>query len=96
MRQLTAHEFAEMANLIVKGEFDEIERIDREKDGSALRCWIAAVAVKAANAGDMDALDKLLNRLVGKVKDHVEHSGTAPAQVVRLYLPPNGREAKDP
>jgi hypothetical protein len=89
MRQLTAEEFAEIANLIIKGSIEELRAIAKDDSQSALRVMIAAVAVKTIQKGDMNALDTLLNRLVGKVKEHVEHTNSD-VQVI-LTMPDNGR-----
>ena len=95
MRQLTAEEFAEIANLIIKGSIEELRAISKDESQSALRVMIAAVAVKTISKGDMDALDKLLNRLVGKVKDHVQVTGMNGGPQVILTMPLNGSEAPE-
>lgn len=76
MRQLTAQEFAEIANLIVKGSIEELRKIVKDESQSAIKVMVAATAVKIISKGDMHSLDILLNRLVGKVKDQIEHSGS--------------------
>lgn len=87
MRQLTAEEFADIANLIVKGSIEELRAIAKDESQTALRVMIASVAVRIISKGDMDNLDKLLNRLVGKVKDVVQVSNIDGPQVV-VMLPP--------
>ena len=96
MRQLTSEEFREIANLIVKGEIAELKEIAKDDTQSALRVMIAAVAVKIIQKGDMGSLDILLNRLVGKVKDQIEHTGGDGGPVVVLTMPANGSEAVEP
>lgn len=93
MRQLTAEEFAEIANLIVKGSIEELRAIAKDESQSALKVMIASVAVKTISRGDMNALDTLLNRLVGKVKDRVEVTGANGGPQVILTMPENGSEA---
>ncbi len=93
MRQLTAEEFAEIANLIIKGSIEELRAIARDDSQSALRVMIAAVAVKTISKGDMHALDILLNRLVGRVKEQVEISGKDGGPQVIAYIPDNGKTA---
>ena len=73
MRLLTAEEFAEIANLIIKGSIDELRKIAKDDNQTALKVMLSAVAVKIISKGDMNALDTLLNRLVGKVKETVHH-----------------------
>ena len=83
MRQLTASDFAEIADLIVKGNLAQLQRIGKDPSSSALKVLISAIVIKAIQKGDMGALDTLLNRLVGKVKEKIEISGAdgAPLQV---------------
>ena len=95
MRQLTAEEFAEIANLIIKGSIDELKAIAKDSKQTALRVMIASVAVKVIHKGDMGALDTLLNRLVGKVKERVEVTGANGAPQVIAYIPDNGKAAKE-
>lgn len=92
MRQLTAEEFAEIANLIIKGSIAELRAIAKDEKQSALRVMIAAVAVKTIQKGDMVALDVLLNRMVGKVKEQLQLT-TEGTVSVNLTMPANGREA---
>lgn len=94
MRQLTAIEFAEIANLIIKGSIRELRAIAQDDSLPAIKVMIAATAVKIIARGDMHALDILLNRLVGKVKDQVEHTGNSLAAQVILTMPSNGSEVK--
>ncbi len=55
---------------------------------------IASVAVRIIQGGDMHALDILLNRLVGKVKDEVMQQMEIRTPQVIVTLPDNGRSAK--
>ena len=75
IRSITNEELLSMVNLLVNGTFQELEEVEQDPNTPALQSWIAAVIVKGKKRGDMQALDTLLNRLVGKVKDRVEVSG---------------------
>lgn len=102
LRHLTAAQMAEIGNMIVCGDFDGLKRIGESiKIGSpdhnrytALQIMVASCAAKIIQKGDMYMLDVLLNRLIGKVKDQVVHSGipAAAAPQVIITLPSNGRE----
>ncbi len=93
IKLLTKQYFKEIGSLIVLGNIDELERIAQDRKQPVIKVMIAAVAVKAMSKGDMVAIDMLLNRLIGKVKEEVELSGQVNT-IVRLRLPANGREAK--
>jgi len=94
MRMLTAQSFAEMANLIVRGNIADLQAVINDKDAEVLKKVIATTVVNMMKKGDINALDTLLNRLVGKVKDKVEVNNTGGPQVI-ITLPSNGREVTD-
>lgn len=95
IKMLTQKELAEIGNLVIKNNLDALKAIAKDKNATVIKVMLAAVAVKVIEKGDMHALDILLNRLVGKVKEQVEHLGNVAPQVV-VTLPSNGREVKNP
>lgn len=95
MKKLTKQELEDVASMIIKGSIADLEILMKNKQTTVLKAMIAGVAIKTIKSGDSSALNALLDRLVGKVKDHLHHSGsTGPAPTVILKLPSNGREAK--
>lgn len=96
VKLLTKQELVQVANIILRKDLAAIKEYSKTPGVSVLQLMVASVAAKIIREGNMDALDKLLNRLIGKVKDEVEHSGsiTNPAQVI-VTMPGNGREAKE-
>lgn len=96
IKRLTNKELAEVANIVIKGDVDELRAIVANPKSTVLAVMMGAVAIKIIEKGDMHSLDILLNRLLGRVKENVKINGNleinnAP-QVVRLRLPDNGRE----
>lgn len=94
LKNLTKKELVDVANIIIKGNTDELLGLKDDPDASVLQVMIASIAVRVIKKGDMAALDILLNRLIGKVKDEVEHSGSMNLPQVVVKLPSNGKEAK--
>jgi hypothetical protein len=94
IRQLTAGELAEIANIIVKGNRDQLEQVANSNESSVLQVMVAKIASNIIMRGDMASLDILLNRLVGKVKEKVELTGANGGPQIIVSLPSNGREAK--
>lgn len=95
LRKLTADELEQVISLVVHGKLDELQAIARDKDANVLKIWIASIAVKAIQKGDPTALNALLDRVIGKVKDRVHFSGNAnPESNVQIVvsLPKNGSE----
>jgi hypothetical protein len=96
IRNLTKKELVDIGNLIIKGDLPALKKLaNAKKDVPGLTMWIASVCVKGIERGDVAALDILLNRLVGKVKDETLMTAeiSAAPQII-VTLPSNGREAK--
>jgi hypothetical protein len=100
IRGLTAREIVEVGSTLLNGNVTDLVKITGDKktppdpNASALKVWIARVAVKGITRGDGSALDLLLNRIVGKVPNAVEVSGKDGGPV-RQYmdLSPEARAA---
>lgn len=88
---LNADEFIKVSNLVLRKSLRQLQATSKNPDKPVLEMMIAGVCAKVITNGDMSKLDLLLNRLIGKVKDQVEHSGNNPVQV-NITLPSNGRE----
>lgn len=88
IKRMTAVEVAEMGSLVLKNDIDSLKKIAKEPGASVLKVMIAAVAVKVIEKGDAHALDILLNRLVGKVKENIEISSIT----TTVQLTPEERE----
>lgn len=76
IKNLTEEELVEIGSLVVKGNIDDLKRIKDDPNTTVLKAMIAAVAIKTIAKGDGQALEVLLNRLIGKVKDKVEVTST--------------------
>lgn len=97
IKNLTKQEMVDIGNLVVKSDMDGLRRVKDNPKATVLQVMIASVAIKIISKGDMSALDVLLNRLIGKVKDEVIHSGNVETNAPQIVvtLPSNGKEAKD-
>lgn len=95
LRKLTKAEVVELASLILKGNRKALTELNSEKNQQAtiFQAMLAKVALRIMATGDMDALDKLLNRLIGKVKEEVEVSGEGLRPVI-MKFEDNGRHVK--
>lgn len=95
LKKLTKESLEDVANLVIERKIKELRALVKSKTEPVLKVWIASIAMKAIDKGDMDSLDKLLNRLIGKVRDETHHTGDLPnAPQVIITLPSNGREIK--
>ena len=93
LRELTKAELLEVGSLIVKSNHSVIDQIKKSPNASTLHKMIAAVADSVIKDKNVQAFSVLMDRLVGKVKEQVEHSGSIEGmpQVI-ITLPSNGRE----
>lgn len=97
LKTLTKKELVDVTNVLIKGDMDGLKRIKNDPKSPALLATIASVIVKMHATGDMDALDKLLSRIIGKVRDEVHHGGSiggTHGSTVIVTLPSNGREVR--
>ena len=92
IKGLSREALVKMADLVLTGNLADIQRIPKQKDAPVLLMMLASVCVRIIEKGDMSAFQELLNRLIGKVKEEVKHTGTinTNAKVV-VSLPDNGR-----
>jgi len=72
IRQLTKDQFKELANLLLSGTFEDLQRILDKQETTALTGWMVRVIVQGWEKGDYRTLDELLDRLIGKVPNELE------------------------
>lgn len=96
IKRLTQDELKEVGTLVVKGDIEALKKLKEDSKCSVLQAMVASVAIRIISKGDMQALDVLLNRLIGKVKDELDMSvgGKPGAPQVIITLPDNGFSAK--
>lgn len=75
LKELTKTEVETALNKLIHMTADELKELRKNPNTSALHLMVIAVTLEALQKGDHYRLDFLLNRIVGKVKDQVEHSG---------------------
>lgn len=93
---LTRAEMQNIGKLLLQKDYDGIRDIKNDPTESMFRVMLASVCLKVVERGDMHALDILLNRLIGKVRDEIAvHGDSFLAPQIIVQLPANGREAKD-
>lgn len=81
----------EIGNVIIAKPVKEVRAIATNEDSQCFRAMVSAVAIEIVDTGDSDKLDKFLNRMIGKVKDEIEHSGNINPPQVIITLPDNKR-----
>lgn len=94
-RNLTKRELIQIGNLVVKGSYTQLTELAESKQATVLHLMLASVCEYIIKTGNMITLDKLLDRLIGKVRDEIklETEAVNPPQVI-VTLPSNGREVR--
>lgn len=95
LKKLTKQELITVGNIVLNKDIAELQALAQDKTTNVLHAMVAAVAARVISKGDMASLDVLLNRLIGKVKDEIHHTGEAinPPQII-VALPNNQRHAQ--
>ncbi len=88
---MTQAELKSIMEKVVDGDMSSLQAIAKDPKATPLQLALASALITAINKRDWWVIDKLLERIVGKVKDKVEHSGSVGAQVI-VTIPDNGRK----
>lgn len=97
-RQLTKLELERLLNKYMVMTKDEVQEALKNPATPALELMIGSIVAKAVSGGDDKRLNFLLERMIGKVKEKVEHTGAdgqalALAPQIVITVPSNGRES---
>ncbi len=96
IKKFTNQYLIEVINMAVMGNLKGLQDVVKNPDSPAIQVGVAKCLFTAISKGDWDTLESIIVRIIGKVPDKIEHSGsvdTAP-QIV-ITLPDNGRNAPD-
>lgn len=69
VKRLTQKEIADVGGFILNNNLEALKTIRMDPESSVFKVWICSVAIVAITKGDAQALNVLLDRIVGKVKD---------------------------
>jgi hypothetical protein len=86
-------ELAFVGEAIIKLTPAQIDLMASQPNATALHGMIGAIVKRTLKNGDPIAFDKLMDRLIGKVKDTVEVQGLDNGPRIIVTIPSNGREA---
>jgi len=84
LRNMTKEQFREVANLLIEKDDQELMRIASTPGTPFLMVWLIQCYLKGAENGDYDTLDKLMNRVIGKVRDEVDMNFPKPLVIEKL------------
>lgn len=72
MRSLTEGELLDVARILTRGNKAELVKMRDDANTTVLKAWFASSALSAIESGDVGALDKLLDRLLGKARSSLD------------------------
>jgi len=87
-----------IVDIVTTGNVKELQKIVNNPDAPALLVAFASCMIKMINKGDINGIETMIQRVVGKVKDEVDvtsNGQTMPAAQVHVYLPANGRTKEE-
>jgi flagellar biosynthesis component FlhA len=93
-KKLTAETVARMIEVIANHPSDEMDSLKSMKL-SFLEEFLLTGLIQARKKGDLDTLLKVLERVVGKVKEQVDHSGeTTTRVIIENYISKGGNDER--
>lgn len=94
VKALTEKELIDVASFILSSSVGQIKSKMKDPKTSVLQGMVLGVALKAMTKGDAGSFNALMDRLLGKVKEHYAFSGSVGGTSrVILTMPANGSEA---
>lgn len=92
LRSMARKEIRELATAIVSGNIEDLQAFAKQKKGHALTYGLAKAFIKAANDGNIFALNAFLDRIVGRVKNDEDDEPSDPARA--STTPPSKKDFK--
>lgn len=74
LKAITNDQIAEIGTILLEGTIDELREIIRDEQSTVMRKWLASVSLKGVVKSDYRAMNAILDRIAGKVKERVEWS----------------------
>lgn len=75
IKKLSQAQVKVIMDLVLTNDVGAIERIRKDPKTPLLQAWICSIALKGFKTGDHSAIEVLLARSIGKLKDNIEVSG---------------------
>lgn len=86
IKQLNATKLAELLNEFINMDKEALIAKSKDPSTTVFELIICSILKNAYDKGDQQRINFILDRLVGKVKDQVEHSGDGFKIILEDYL----------
>lgn len=83
LKKFTAAELEELITALLGLTDEERKAVLADPNATTIKKCIASVLTKAGEQGNMSQLDMVLNRVIGKVKEKIEHEGLSPSILIK-------------
>lgn len=85
LKKLNQESLAKILNELAHASIQELAAMSKETHRSVFEMIIISILKKAYEQGDQQRVNFILDRLIGKVKDQVEHTGDGFKIIVQDY-----------
>lgn len=75
LRGLTHEHIKDVMDLLVDQEFEKLREMAKDTSLPALKLLYIRAVLRAVETGDLANIEIVLNRVLGKPKERIEHSG---------------------
>lgn len=82
LKKLAKDDLEKLISLLLDATDQRIEEILNSPETPMIEKIMAQVLKKSYETGSMGQFDMVLNRVIGKVKEHIEHTGLKPTVLV--------------
>lgn len=74
LKKLTTTQLEELASLILTSNIEKLNEIAKSPTSSVLQVWVASGAMTGIKRGDLNALNAILDRIIGRVGVSIDHT----------------------
>jgi hypothetical protein len=98
IKELTIEGLKECVTLMTMGTLADLKIAVENPESSSMHVGVAKCMFDAINRGDWNTIERIIERVVGKVTVHVDHTsnGKELAPRILVKLPSNGYEVRIP
>lgn len=75
IKRMSVEQIAEVGSIILQGDMATLYALADDPTTTGLKGWTAKLVVQSMEKGDSATYERILNRIVGRVKDVIEISG---------------------
>lgn len=77
LTKLTVETYREVIEIVMKGTLKDLKAMAEHPQTSALQVGIAASFIKAIQAGDYNVIERIAERIIGKIPDELNVNSTS-------------------